>query len=111
MARNKIQFQKGLSERQFRASYGTEEQCRAALAAWRLASRFRLPALRRPAMLRDQGAQALPVRLLPPSGFLDRRHHLPFHQAGPDRPGSRPSTWSPKPRRVSLALSSPAASG
>ena len=33
MARNKIQFQKGLSERQFRASYGTEEQCRAALAA------------------------------------------------------------------------------
>ena len=35
-----------------------------------LASRFRLPALRRPAMLRDQGAQALPVRLLPPSGFL-----------------------------------------
>ncbi len=32
MARNKIQFQKGLSERQFRASYGTEEQCRAALA-------------------------------------------------------------------------------
>ena len=33
-----------------RLSYGTEEQCRAALAAWRL--RFRLPALRRPAMLR-----------------------------------------------------------
>ena len=34
-------------------------------------ARFRLPALRRPAMLRDQGrAQALPrVRLLPPSGF------------------------------------------
>ena len=92
MARNKIQFQKGLSERQFRASYGTEEQCRAALAAWRWPQGFRLPALRRPAMLRDQGAQALPVRLLPPSGFLDRRHHLPFHQAGPDRlvPGHLP---------------------
>ena len=31
MARNKVQFQKGLSEAVFQASYGTEEQCRAAL--------------------------------------------------------------------------------
>ena len=43
MARNKIQFQKGLSERQFRASYGTEEQCRAALAAWRRPQGFVCP--------------------------------------------------------------------
>ena len=43
MARNKIQFQKGLSERQFRASYGTEEQCRAALAAWRWPQGFVCP--------------------------------------------------------------------
>ena len=42
MARNKIQFQKGLSERQFRA-YGTEEQCRAALAAWRWPQGFVCP--------------------------------------------------------------------
>ena len=31
MARNKVQFQKGLSERQFRDLYGSEDQCRAAL--------------------------------------------------------------------------------
>ena len=43
MARNKIQFQKGLSERQFRASYGTEEQCRRALAAWRWPQGFVCP--------------------------------------------------------------------
>ena len=43
MARNKIQFQKGLSERQFRTSYGTEEQCRAALAAWRWPQGFVCP--------------------------------------------------------------------
>ncbi len=43
MARNKIQFQKGLSERQFRASYGSEEQCRAALIAWRWPDGFLCP--------------------------------------------------------------------
>jgi hypothetical protein len=29
MARNKVQFQKGLSEVDFEALYGTEEKCRA----------------------------------------------------------------------------------
>ncbi len=43
MPRNKIQFQKGLSERQFRASYGTEEQCRAALNSWRWPQGFVCP--------------------------------------------------------------------
>jgi hypothetical protein len=32
MARNKVQFQKGLSEAGFEALYGTEEKCRAAIA-------------------------------------------------------------------------------
>ena len=31
MARNKVQFQKGMSEAQFEAAYGTEELCHAAL--------------------------------------------------------------------------------
>ena len=43
MPRNKIQFQKGLSERQFQAEYGTEEQCRAALLAWRWPKGFVCP--------------------------------------------------------------------
>lgn len=43
MPRNKIQFQKGLSERQFRETYGTEDQCRAALMAWRWPQGFSCP--------------------------------------------------------------------
>jgi len=31
MARNKVQFQKGLSEAQFAVLYGTEDQCREAV--------------------------------------------------------------------------------
>jgi hypothetical protein len=35
MARNKVQFQKGLSEAQFDELYGTEERCHAELARLR----------------------------------------------------------------------------
>ena len=35
MARNRVQFQKGLSEADFGKNYGTGEQCHAALVAWR----------------------------------------------------------------------------
>src|SRR3954453_14907237 len=34
MAKNIVQFQKGLSEAAFRLQYGTEEQCRATLFSW-----------------------------------------------------------------------------
>ena len=44
MARNKVQFQKGLSEAVFQARYGTEEQCRAALFATRWPEGFECPA-------------------------------------------------------------------
>ena len=43
MARNKVQFQKGLSEAQFAALYGTEDQCREALMCWRWPSGFVCP--------------------------------------------------------------------
>lgn len=43
MARNTVQFQKGLSEVAFRALYGTEEQCRSALLAWRWPDGFVCP--------------------------------------------------------------------
>jgi len=43
MVRNKVQFQKGLSEAQFASLYGTEDQCREAVMRWRWPSRFICP--------------------------------------------------------------------
>ena len=43
MARNKVQFQKGLSMPAFLAAYGTEDQCQAALAKWRWPDGFVCP--------------------------------------------------------------------
>lgn len=43
MARNGVQFQKGLSEPEFERRYGTEEACRAALIAWRWPHGFECP--------------------------------------------------------------------
>ena len=44
MARNSVQFQKGLSEPKFQELYGTEEKCRAALLSWRWPEGFVCPA-------------------------------------------------------------------
>ena len=44
MARNKVQFQKGLSEARFDVLYGTEEKCRAAVIASRWPNGFACPA-------------------------------------------------------------------
>jgi transposase-like protein len=43
MARNKVQFQKGMSEAQFEAAYGTEDLCHAALVSWRWPEGFECP--------------------------------------------------------------------
>jgi transposase-like protein len=43
MARNKVQFQKGLSETPFAVLYGTESQCREAVMRWRWPSGFICP--------------------------------------------------------------------
>lgn len=43
MSRNKVQFQKGLSESAFDADYGSEEQCHASLVAWRWPEGFECP--------------------------------------------------------------------
>src|SRR5208337_4006407 len=44
MARNKVQFQKGLSEAAFEAIYGTEEKCRSVVIASRWPNGFGCPA-------------------------------------------------------------------
>jgi ribosomal protein L37AE/L43A len=46
MARNKVQFQKGLSEVDFEALYGTEEKCRAVVIASRWPNGFECPLCR-----------------------------------------------------------------
>uniref|UniRef100_UPI00286F06E6 transposase n=1 Tax=Desulfobulbus sp. TaxID=895 RepID=UPI00286F06E6 len=43
MAKNTIQFQKGMSLPQFLSQYGTEKQCRAALFSMRWPQGFRCP--------------------------------------------------------------------
>ena len=43
MARNVVQFQKGLSEAAFEQQYGTEEQCRAVVIASRWPNGFECP--------------------------------------------------------------------
>jgi transposase-like protein len=43
MARNKVQFQKGLSEAGFDQLYGTEDRCREAVFSWRWPSGFICP--------------------------------------------------------------------
>jgi len=43
MARNKVQFQKGLSESEFTKAYGSEEQCHSALVEWRWPRGFECP--------------------------------------------------------------------
>ena len=43
MARNKVQFQKGMSEAQFDDVYGTEPLCHAALVRWRWPKGFECP--------------------------------------------------------------------
>jgi ribosomal protein L37AE/L43A len=44
MARNKVQFQRGLSDVEFDRLYGTEEKCREALFSWRWPEGFVCPA-------------------------------------------------------------------
>jgi len=60
MARNKVQFQKGLSEAQFDALYGTEALCHDALVRWRWPEGFECPDCgRRAHCIVKRGARAL----------------------------------------------------
>jgi hypothetical protein len=48
MARNAVQFQKGLSEAGFEELYGSEEKCRAVVFAWRWPKGFLLTRIPQP---------------------------------------------------------------
>ena len=65
MPRNKVQFQKGLSEPRFRELYGTEEQCREALFRWRWPEGFACPRCGATAIARA----GVPMRRLPSSSL------------------------------------------
>src|SRR5215472_14896536 len=74
MARNKVQFQKGLSEAQFAVLYGTEDQCREAVMRWRWPSGFVCPVCARGASRLCQDPGALPVYRLSTADIRDRRN-------------------------------------
>jgi ribosomal protein L37AE/L43A len=44
MARDKVQFQRGLSDVEFERLYGTEDKCREVLFSWRWPAGFECPA-------------------------------------------------------------------
>jgi transposase-like protein len=58
MARNRVQFQKGLSEAEFDALYGTEERCQDAVFGWRWPAGFVCPACG------GQGCSVIKTRML-----------------------------------------------
>ena len=73
MARNKVQFQKGLSEAQFASLYGTEDQCREAVMRWRWPSGFICPVCGASITASSRPAH-FPVYRLSTAEILDRRN-------------------------------------
>ena len=74
MARNKVQFQKGLSEAQFAVVYGTEDQCREAVMRWRWPSGFACPVCAGEHHSFVKTRALLPVYRLSTADIRDRRN-------------------------------------
>ena len=82
MARNPVQFQKGISLNEFLSLYGTEQQCFDALYHWRWPNGFVCPNCGH-----DRGCQLTTHKLQQCyrcNRQHYRRHHLRGHQAAPD---------------------------
>src|ERR1700751_1756065 len=79
MARNKVQFQKGLSEAQFAVLYGTEDQCREAVMRWRWPSGFVCPVCAG-SITASSKPGALPVYRLSAADVGDRRNDFRGNQ-------------------------------
>ena len=75
MARNAVQFQKGLSEPAFEQQYGTEEQCRAVVIASRWPNGFECPVCggRQHSLVASRDLYQCEV---PAADFADRRDDL-----------------------------------
>ena len=84
MARNPVQFQKGISLNEFLSLYGTEQQCFDALYHWRWPNGFVCPNCGHDRGLPVDHTQAPAVLSLQPPDLHYRRHHLRGHQAAPD---------------------------
>ena len=83
MARNPVQFQKGISLNEFLSLYGTEQQCFDALYHWRWPNGFRVPELWPRPRLPVDHTQAPAVLSLQPPDLHYRRHHLRGHPSCP----------------------------
>ena len=82
MARNKVQFQKGLSEAEFDELYGTEERCHAELARLRWHEGFECPGCGVQG-LRGQArrAPAIPMQRLPQADLGEGGDYFRIQQA------------------------------
>ena len=83
MARNPVQFQKGISLNEFLSLYATEDQCFDALYQWRWPNGFLCPHCGHDQCCQLSTTQAPTVQSLPPPDLHHRGHHLRLHQAAP----------------------------
>ena len=96
MARNKVQSQKGLSEAGFDRQYGSEEQCRAALAKWRWPDGFVCPRCggRRHSLIKTRALYQCTACRRQNVAYC--RHHLRGNQALAAQLVSRPLSSDPE---------------
>lgn len=88
MARNRSQFQKGLSEAGFASLCGTEDRCRAALALWRWPNGFVCPGAEEQTTT-PSGRASSTNAILSAANFADGGHRLRLHEGSADHLVSR----------------------
>ena len=80
MARNAVQFQRGLSEVGFDRLYGTEEQCRAVVIAARWPDGFSCPVCGGRSYSEVKTRGPVSVHEMPPADIADRRDDFRLDQ-------------------------------
>ena len=95
MARNKIQYQKGISIKEFLGKYGTEEQCYEALFKWRWGKGFVCRRCGHKYVHQPQ-APGLPVSQMSFSDEPYSRNDISFKQAFTDNVVSGHISYDPE---------------